>query len=997
MKKGKLIIVAAGLLVSGAGHAATYVWDGGGSNNRWNNDGNWDPDASLVSANTTDLIFTNASVRDSCNTYVDYTIKSVLFGSELGASGFSININRSSSFTRSLTFDADTGNASITVGSGASGDMQLHGADGLEGPNRIYLNDTLDIEHNGSGYLTISAPTVNGTGSYGITKFGNGAMLMSGANTYTGDTEVNAGTLTLSDDAQLRFDINAGTNNSVTGSGTVEFDGDFVFDLAGATAVVDDSWTIVNVATLDETFGATFSVLDFTDIGDDTWVKAISGTSYYYAFYETTGLLTVIDGLPVPDYPDAPTNFNARAGTERITLSWDENFQGGFSHFILSRSETMGGPYAEISTNSVNSYVDTNVNSNSTYYYVVQAENRIDERSEISVEVSARPFPVINLAGDSDGDGSRDTLELMLGTDPYDSNSVFGVAVDLTSTNATLTWSTVVDVTYNVQFASHLTSNDWITIAGPLDGTGADRVHVDSEWFDGTNGFYRVVASLPPPNMVFIMSDDHVGMAMGNMNHPDHPEILTPNMDLLASRGVRFDRAYANTSICRPSRATTISGLYEYKHVTNFTSDSPNSFATSLWNESYPLLLKNNGYRIGFAGKLGFGMELSEPEYSAQFDKWGGFDGDEQGSYVTAENSALSSYAAEYPHVSRALGAFGQDFIAESVAAGEPFCLTLFPKAPHLPNDTIDPLDLHKYDDVTPLVRPTTWDYGTYASELPTQPKLARAHQRRWLDDETYQGFALGYYRLVSGLDAAIGMVLQSLEERGLAHNTVVIYTSDNGYFLGAHGGLHDKVLPHEEGSRIPLIVYDPRAPLMTVGQTSDAIVGSIDFAPTLLTYAGTAIPANMDGIPLQPLVKTPGGSVRDAMLLIQNWAARDDDMSRALAVVTEQYKYTFWPYGDPNVTPTEEIYDIPADPFETNNVAATVDSTTLNQLRSYHAGYVQQWRDNVPAGVTGYERMGDIFDRTIPYTAKTFEGLPVDDTEYRVNYQDVIGVAYPY
>ncbi|MDF7799349.1 sulfatase-like hydrolase/transferase [Pontiellaceae bacterium B1224] len=984
--------VVAGLLLSGSVQVATYTWDGGGANTRVTTAANWD--VAPVYGSTTDLVFVDAGANLPGSTYGNITARSISFNATVDAA-YGINIWRSNNHTRSLTFSSSTGAATLTVAAGAEGAVSISAgtptSTGIQ--NAIVLNNALNVVHNGSNALSLTARI---TGSNGITKSGLGELILGSANNdYTGNTTVSAGTLTLSDDAQLLFNINAGANNQIAGSATVNFDGDFAFDLAGATTAVDDSWMIVDTANLSETFGDTFSVVNFTDIGNDTWVQHISG-SRYYAFYEATGLLTVIDGLPAPDSPDVPTNFSAHAGTELITLNWDENNQGGFSHFILSRSETMGGPYAEIASNAANSYVDTNVNSSTTYYYVVAAQNTAEEVSGTSSEVYVRPLPVINLAGDSDGDGSRDTLELMLGTDPYDSNSVFGVSVVLSPTNAVLTWPTVTNVDYRVQFASRLASNDWNFIAGPFSGSGADQVHVDSEWFDGTNGFYRVVATLPPPNLVFIMSDDHIRMVMGNMNHPDHPEVLTPNMDLLAGRGVRFDRAYANTAICRPSRATTISGRYEYKHVTNFTDDSPNSFATSLWDESYPLLLKDNGYRIGFAGKLGFGMELGEHEYSAQFDKWGGFDGDEQGSYTTSANSALSSYAAAYPHVSRALGAFGQDFIEESVAAGGPFCLTLFPKAPHLPNDNIDPLDQHKYDHVSSFVHPTTWDYS-YTSSMPDQPKFARPHQRRWTTDAEYQSFALGYYQLVSGMDAAIGMVLQTLEERGLAHNTVVIYTSDNGYFLGAHGGFHGKVLPHEEGSAIPLIVYDPRAPLETVGQTSDAIVGSIDFAPTLLAFAGATIPSNMDGVPLQPLVQTPESSVRDAMLLIQNWANGNDDLSRALAVVTEQYKYTFWPYGDPNVTPAEEIYNIPADPFETNNVAATLDVPTLNQLRAYHADYVQDWRDNVPSGVTGYERMGDIFDRSISHTNKLFRGIDASNTEYLYNYQDVVGETYPY
>jgi arylsulfatase A-like enzyme len=704
----------------------------------------------------------------------------------------------------------------------------------------------------------------------------------------------------------------------------------------------------------------------------------------------------------LPEIPDAPVGLVAVASDALVQLDWTDHFAPDIDSYRVKRSTTQGGPYVEIAAPAAHAFTDTTVTNLITYYYVVTAVDTDGDESVDSAEVEATPERPIDLAGDSDGDGSRDTLELMLGTDPFNSNSFFGVSCDyrFAPDNVLLAWPSALGASYSVKYSADIRgSNVWQDIAGPFAGTGAEMNYTDTKpaRASGQRGYYVVIAHLPPPNIVMLMSDDHVANAMGNMNHPDHPEVITPSLDLLASRGVRFDRAYANTAICRPSRATFFSGLYEYKHVTNF--NAPNALATSIWNESYPLLLKNAGYRIAFAGKWGFGMELTEAAYSAQFDTWGGFAGDGQGSYTTAGNPpGIAAYALEYPHVSRALGAFGRDFIRESVATQHssptniPFCLTIGFKAPHRPHGNYDASMVNLYDHVSSFVEPMTWsnEFGV------VQPKFGRGYTRSY-SAPAYQDAAHAYYRLVSGMDAGVGMILDELEVQGVAHNTVVLYTSDNGYFLGSHGGQEGKTLTYEEGSRIPIIIYDPRAPLESIGATSQAVGGSIDHAPTALDYAGVDIPSNMDGLSLRPIVRDPSDRVRDAMLLIQNWTNDDDDLSRALSVVTDQYKYIFWPYGDSHVTPTEELFDLQADPFETNNVASSVAAGTLNQLRSYYDGFLQDWIDNVPAGVMDYERMGEIYDRLIPHTNKTFMPIPVGSTNYRDNYQDVTGFPYPF
>ncbi len=279
-------------LMAGTAQAATYVWNGAGSNTRVGTADNWTP--SLVQGNDSDLIFTTAG-NDPGSTFVDMTQRSITFSNDIDAA-YGFGINRSTSFKRYLIMSSDTGTSTLEVQAGAEGDIEITGTFHTDSgeQNAIVLSNSLNVIHNGSGSLTLEARI---TGINDIAKSGSGELILGSAqNDYTGNTTVSAGTLTLSDNAQLLFDIDgASTNNSLSGSGIVNLNGDFTFDLTDATTAVDDSWMIVDTNTLTETFGATFSVIDFTDAGSNTWTKIIDA-SKFYEFSESTGLLTVREG-----------------------------------------------------------------------------------------------------------------------------------------------------------------------------------------------------------------------------------------------------------------------------------------------------------------------------------------------------------------------------------------------------------------------------------------------------------------------------------------------------------------------------------------------------------------------------------------------------------------------------------------------------------------------------------------------------------------------------
>lgn len=230
-----------------------------------------------------------------------------------------------------------------------------------------------------------------------------------------------------------------------------------------------------------------------------------------------------------------------------------------------------------------------------------------------------------------------------------------------------------------------------------------------------------------PPNIVFLLSDDQTARAVGCYGNPD---VVTPNLDQLASEGVRFTNHYNTTAICMASRCSVLTGLYEYRHGCNFEHGD---LERRFMKQSYPVRLREAGYFTGFAGKVGFVLQGEKFEALAPlFDDWAGGPG--QTDYDTAKNTGIAQYADRYPHCSRAYGAWGGDFLKRAKASGKPFCMSISFKAPHLPF-TPDPVDLELYEGKT-LRRPA--NYGVENSKhLSPQSQTSRAATgyREWIND----------------------------------------------------------------------------------------------------------------------------------------------------------------------------------------------------------------------------------------------------------------------
>jgi len=414
------------------------------------------------------------------------------------------------------------------------------------------------------------------------------------------------------------------------------------------------------------------------------------------------------------------------------------------------------------------------------------------------------------------------------------------------------------------------------------------------------------------PNIIFILTDDQRRDAMGCAGNPI---IRTPNIDKLAHNGVRFEKAFVTTPICAASRASLFTGLYERK--TRFTFGQP-PLPKKYTDISYPKLLKDAGYRTGFVGK--FGVKVPEeviPEWFDYFKPtyWPYFHEKDGGQkHLTDINFDLAI-----------------DFIRNNKEE-KPFCLSLSTWAPHADDGEEQQYfwptacdDLYK--DVE-IPQPVLGDHG-YFDSLPEFVKKSMNRIRwhwRFDNPEKYQEMVKGYYRMISGVDMALGRLISELKITGQADNTVIILMGDNGYFLGERG-FAGKWTMHDLSIQVPLIVFDPRQSESEKARVEQNMVLNVDITPTILNLAGVPVPAEMQGQSLMPIINKEKVSGREDILTEHLWDMPEIPMTEA--VRTKKWKYIRYPQHPEY----EELYDIQNDPDEKDNLATNADFTQIRSI----------------------------------------------------------------
>ena len=468
------------------------------------------------------------------------------------------------------------------------------------------------------------------------------------------------------------------------------------------------------------------------------------------------------------------------------------------------------------------------------------------------------------------------------------------------------------------------------------------------------------------PNIVFVLADD---MRWDAMSCAGNPLLKTPNLDRLAASGTRFNNSFLTTAICCASRASILTGQYARRNGVY-------GFFTPLHDlaETYPVRLRQAGYYTGFIGKWGVNPEV--PNYvrqcAAAFDFWAGDMGqtaywhERTCNYITNNGTSnRTNFFCSCPAEARnTFGVKGTgpnpalkdpvhaetEFIPAKIrscldqrATDKPFCLSVSLKAPHVPWGGYAPRfakdfageAIPRRDNVS---LPEALRQPPFLRDsLESDRGLRFVKSADNLNGERNQEMR-DYYRLIKGLDFCVGELLHELDRRGLASNTVVIFTSDNGHFSGEHG-FFGKWLMHEESIRAPMIIFDPRAPAVRRGQTCDELVLNIDVAPTILDLAGLTIPSAMQGQSLLPLLRHPGQPFRESFFYehtFSNAPTPPRHIERSEGVRTRDWKYTV--YVDQTGPEREELYDVRRDPLEMNNlVSDPAQQERLRQLRQQH------------------------------------------------------------
>ncbi|HWL52866.1 MAG TPA: sulfatase [Chthoniobacteraceae bacterium] len=456
------------------------------------------------------------------------------------------------------------------------------------------------------------------------------------------------------------------------------------------------------------------------------------------------------------------------------------------------------------------------------------------------------------------------------------------------------------------------------------------------------------------PNLLFIVTDDH---ACGAISSYGSRLNRTPNIDRLAAEGMRLERCFCTNAVCTPARATILTGQYGHINGVRGNGETLDGSRPGL----LPKRLQAAGYQTALFGKwhLGHGGH-ADP---TGFDDWRVFPG--MGEY---ENPTLLEQGVERRHsgyVTDVLTGLSTDWISRRDRE-RPFFLMLAHRAPHRPfepaarhrcryleGDLPEPATLFDdYEHRAPAAREARMRIARdltltdLKEELPAG--LDPGEAARW----KYQRYIKDYVRCCDGLDESVGTLLDHLEREGIAENTLVVYTSDHGFFLGEHGWF-DKRFMYEPAMRIPFLARYPAE--IAPGSTAAEMVANIDFAPTLLDYAGAAAPEEMQGRSFRSILQGQSPADWRKSVYYRYWIHLDKShrVGAHYGIRTDRYKLIRY-YGraidcrgaSPEVTqPAWELFDLKEDPDELRDVHAqpeyaAIFRTLQEELREAQAHY---------------------------------------------------------
>ncbi len=426
------------------------------------------------------------------------------------------------------------------------------------------------------------------------------------------------------------------------------------------------------------------------------------------------------------------------------------------------------------------------------------------------------------------------------------------------------------------------------------------------------------------PNFIFIIADDMRWDAMSIVQEEQgdqarFPWLKTPNLDALASESMRFKNAMVATSVCSPSRAEYLTGRYGH-----FNGVASNQIHFPLDNVTYATLLKEAGYSTAYIGKWHMKNQKERPgfDYSASYTGQGKYE-----DWFFLIDGVKTKTEGWIDDVST-------DFAIEYINRDhkQPFVMVVGFKTPHIP--FIPPArnkDLYAGEKIGPV--PNFYNEAIFKPKVSDSvfSRRKRMLLRRGMLDtaprEEQPLWALDYFRCISAIDENVGRLMATLQENGLAENTVVIFTSDNGYYMGEHGlgdFRGDKRSAYEEALRVPLLVRYPKK--MAKASISEELVLNIDLAPTLLDFAGIKIPEEIQGMSWAPLLTNKDAKFREGFFYEYFFENKFAETPTILAYRTKTKKIIKYPENED----WTELYDLVADPFETKNLVSSPKHKSL-------------------------------------------------------------------
>jgi arylsulfatase A-like enzyme len=407
------------------------------------------------------------------------------------------------------------------------------------------------------------------------------------------------------------------------------------------------------------------------------------------------------------------------------------------------------------------------------------------------------------------------------------------------------------------------------------------------------------------PNFLFVYTDDQRWDAMGVVQREQgerarFPWFETPNMDRLAAEGIRFRNAFVTLSLCAPSRAAFLTG--RYNHLNGVVNNHTPFPADSVTHAS---LMRAAGYTTAYIGKWHMdGQRGQRPgfDYSASFIG--------QGKYVDCPFEINGKPTPTSGWVDDVSTDFAIQFMKEH--RDQPFSVIVGFKSCHGPTE---PPERARERFAGKKARPVA-NLGMRAIYRTSEDTPKQKADAEAAKSGAEVNINLNYFRCISAADDNLGKLLKSLDELGIAQDTVVIFTSDNGFYNGEHG-LGDKRTGYDESLRIPMLLRYPK--VAPKGKTRDEMVLNIDVAPTFVELAGVSVPHQMQGKSWRPLFSEKPPDWRKAFLAEYFYERGFEGIPTVVAVRTETAKLIKYP-GHEEWT---ELFDLVKDPYETKNLAA--------------------------------------------------------------------------